>query len=107
LALVAHLAQRKLVLIFQVGANAGAFAIVLAALGEFVILAPVQAVDLVVEIVSQLCTGICWFGLAGKNNCRRREQKGPDYKGISFGKPVHMSMPSWALSIWLPCGQVG
>jgi hypothetical protein len=58
LALIAHLAQSNLLLIFQVAANIGVFAIVLAALGQFVILLPVQAVDLVIEIDFEFSTGI-------------------------------------------------
>jgi hypothetical protein len=57
-ALIAHLAQRNLLLVFQVAANIGIFAIVLPALGQFIILLPVQAVDLVIEIGFEFSTGI-------------------------------------------------
>jgi len=89
LALVAHLAQRNLLLIFQVAANAGIFAVVLPALGHFVILAPVQAVDLVIEIDFEFSARIWRFGLARAQHYRRREQEGPDYKGTL----VHTSLP--------------
>ena len=88
LALVAHLAQRNLLLIFQVAANVGIFAVVLAALGQFVILSPVQAVDLVIEIDFEFSTGIWRFGLARAQHYRRREQEGPDYKEML----VHTSL---------------
>ena len=95
LALVAHLAQGNLLLIFQVAANAGIFAVVLPALGQFVILALVQAVDLVIEIDFEFSTGIWRFWLARAQHYRRREQEGPDYKGML----VHTSLPG--ISIWL------
>ena len=88
-ALVAHLAQRNLLLIFQVAANVGIFAIVLAALGQFVILLPVQVVDLVIEIGFEFSTGIWRFGLACTQHGRHSEQEGPDYKGML----VHTSLP--------------
>jgi len=88
-ALVAHLAQRNLLLIFQVMANIGIFAIVLPALGQFVILLPVQAVDLVIEIGFEFSTMIWRFGLARAQHYRHREQEGPDYKGML----VHTSLP--------------
>jgi hypothetical protein len=89
LALVAHLAQGNLLLVFQVAANIGIFAIVLPALGQFVIQSPVQAVDLVIEIGLKFSTGIWWFGLARAQHYRHREQQGPDYKGML----VHTSLP--------------
>jgi hypothetical protein len=89
LPLVAHLAQRNLLLIFQVTANIGIFAIVLPALGQFVIQAPVQAVDLVIEINFEFSTGIWHFGLARVQQGRHSEQEGPDYKGMI----VHTSLP--------------
>jgi hypothetical protein len=64
LPLVAHLAQGNLLLIFQVTANIGIFAIILPALGLFIIQAPVQAIDLVIEIDFEFSTGIWRFGLA-------------------------------------------
>jgi hypothetical protein len=88
-ALIAHLAQGNLLLIFQVAANIGVFAIVLPALGQFVILLPVQAVDLVIEIGFEFSTGIWRFGLACTQHGRHSEQEGPDYKGML----VHASLP--------------
>ena len=88
-ALVAHLAQRNLLLVFQVAANIRIFSIVLPALGQFVIQAPVQAVDLVIEIVFEFFTGIWRFGLARVQQSRSNEQEGPDYKGMF----VHTSLP--------------
>jgi hypothetical protein len=88
-ALVAHLAQRILLLVFQVAANIGIFAIVVPALGQFVILLPVQTVDLVIEIGFEFSTGIWCFGLARTQHGRHSEQEGPDYKGIL----VHTSLP--------------
>ena len=88
-ALVAHLAQRNLLLIFQVVADIGIFAIGLPALGQFIILAPMQAVDLVIEINFEFSTGIWHFGLARVQQSRSNEQEGPDYKGML----VHTSLP--------------
>jgi hypothetical protein len=95
-ALVAHLAQRNLLLILQVTADIGIFAIIVPALGQFIILLPVQAVDLVIEIDFEFSTGIWWFGLAAAQHYRRREQEGPDRKGML----VHTSLPG--TFIWLP-----
>jgi len=78
-----------LLLIFQVAADIGVFAIVLAALGQFVIQSPVQAVDLVIEIGFEFSTGIWRFGLARVQQSRSNEQEGPDYKGML----VHTSLP--------------
>lgn len=83
-ALIAHLAQRNLLLVCQVAANVGIFAIVLPALGQFVILLPVQAVDLVIEIGFEFSTGIWRFGLARVQHHGRSKQEGPDYKGMLF-----------------------
>jgi hypothetical protein len=88
-ALVAHLAQRNLLLILQVTADIGIFAIIVPALGQFIILLPVQAVDLVIEIGFELSTGIWRFGLAGAQHYRRRKQEGPDYEGML----IHASLP--------------
>ena len=95
LALVAHLAQRNLLLILQVAANIGIFAIVLTALGQFIILASMQVVDLVIEIGLEFSTGIWHFGLARVQQSRHSEQEGPDYKGML----VHTSLPG--TFIWL------
>jgi hypothetical protein len=89
LPLIAHLAQGNLLLIFQVAANIGIFAIVLPALGLFIIQAPVQAIDLVIEIDFELSTRIWRFGLARAQHYRRCEQEGPDYKEML----VHTSLP--------------
>lgn len=88
-ALVAHLAQRNLLLVFQIVADIGIVAIVLPALGQFVILLPVQAVDLAVEFGFEFSTGIWSFGLARVQQSRSNEQEGPDYKGML----VHTSLP--------------
>jgi hypothetical protein len=88
-ALVAHLAQRNLLLILQVTANIGIFAIIVPALGQFIILLPVQAVDLVIEIGFEFSTGIWRFGLAGAQHYRHRKQEGPDYEGML----IHASLP--------------
>jgi hypothetical protein len=88
-ALIAHLAQRNLLLILQVTANIGIFAIIVPALGQFIILLPVQAVDLAIEIGFEFSTGIWHFGLAGAQHYRRRKQEGPDHKGTL----VHTSLP--------------
>ena len=95
LALVTHLAQGNLLLIFQVAASVGIFAIVVPALGQFIIQAPVQAVDLVIEIGLEVSTGIWRFRLARAQHYRHREQEGPDYKGML----VHTSLPG--TFIWL------
>ncbi len=89
LPLVAHLAQRNLLLVFQIAADVGIFAIVLPALGQFIIQAPVQAVDLVIKIGLEFSTGIWRFGLARAQQYRHSEQEGPDYKGMLF----HTSLP--------------
>jgi len=95
LALVAHLAQSKLLLILQVAANIGVFAVIVPALVQFIILLPVQAVDLVIEIDFEFSTGIWHFGLARVQESRHSEQEGPDYKGTL----VHTSLPG--TFIWL------
>jgi len=100
LALVAHLAQRNLLVILQVAANIGIFAVVLPALGQFVILAPMQAVDLVIEINLEFSTGIWHLWLARVQEGWHREQEGPDYKGMLF----HTSLPG--TFIWLLVRQV-
>lgn len=87
-------------LIFQVTADAGIFAVVLPALGQLVILAPMQAVDLVIEIDFEFFTGIWRFGLACAQHYRRNEQEGPDYKGML----LHTSLPG--IFIWLLARQV-
>jgi hypothetical protein len=89
LALVTYLAQRNLLLILQVAANIGIFAIIVPALGQFIILLPVQAVDLVIEIGFEFSTGIWHFGLARVQQSSHSEQEGPDYKGML----VHTSRP--------------
>jgi hypothetical protein len=71
-----------LLLIFQVAANIGIFAIIVPALVQFIILLPVQAVDLVIEIDFEFSTGIWHFGLARVQENRHSEQEGPDYKGM-------------------------
>jgi hypothetical protein len=76
-------------LIFQVVANIGIFAIVLPALGQFVVLLAAQAVDLVIEIDLKFSTRIWRFGLARAQHYRHCEQEGPDYKGML----VHTSLP--------------
>lgn len=76
-------------LIFQVVADIGIVAIILSALGQFIILAPVQAVDLVIEIGFKFSTGIWHFRLARVQQSRHSEQEGPDYKGML----VHTSLP--------------
>jgi hypothetical protein len=94
-ALVAHPAQRNLLLILQVAADIGIFAIIVPALVQFIILLPVQAVDLVIEIRLEFSTGIRRFGLAGAQHYRHRKQEGPDHKGML----VHTSLPG--TFIWL------
>jgi len=89
LSLVAQLAQRNLLLIFQVTTNVSIFAIRLATLSQFIILAFVQAIDLTVEIVAQVFAGIFEFRLTRSKYSRRGEQEGPKYKGISFPMFVH------------------
>jgi uncharacterized membrane protein len=92
-ALVAHLAQCKLLLIFQVATNAGVFAILLATLGQCLILLPMQSINSVVEIVFKFFTWIWWFGLPRGNNYGRSEQEGPDYKGMTYPVLVHRNTP--------------
>jgi hypothetical protein len=102
LPLVAQLAQKQLLLIFQITADAGILAVRLATLGQVVILMFVQAVDLAVEIVVKVLAGILKFGLTRREYCRRCEQEGPDYKAIAFPTLVHRSMPPRQSSIWHP-----
>lgn len=106
LALIAHLAQGKLLLVFQVTANAGVLAVVVAALGQFTVLAAVQAVDLVIEIVLQFFTRVWQFRLARGKYSRRGQQEGPDYKGVTYPMLLHTSVPPRRLLVWLPDGQV-
>jgi hypothetical protein len=102
LALIAQLAQGKLMLVFQVTTNVRILAVRLAALGQFVILAAVRAVDLVVEIVSQFFARVLQFGLARGKYSRRSQQEGPDYKGITYPMLVHTSMPPRQSTILTP-----
>jgi len=103
LSLVAQLAQCELLLRFQLATSIGIFAVRLATLGQFIILAFVQAVDLMVEIVEQVFAGIFEFRLARCKYSRRAEQEGPKYKGISLPMFVHRSMPPW--QIYLASGE--
>jgi len=89
LSLVAQLAQCELLLRFQFATGISIFAIRLATLGQFIILAFVQAVDLTVEIVAQVFAGIFEFRPTRRKYARRAEQEGPKYKGISFPMFVH------------------
>jgi hypothetical protein len=105
LSLAAQLAQRNLLLIFQVTTNVGIFAVRLATLGQFIILLPMQVVDLAVKIISQVFAGIVKFGLARCKNSWRCEEEGPDYKGMYFPMLVHTSLPPW--QIYLTFGNAG
>lgn len=89
LTLIAELAQRKLLLIFQVAANVSVFTVVLTALRQFVVLAAVQAVDLVVEIGFQFSTRIWQFWVARGKHSGCDQQEGPNYKGITYPLLVH------------------
>jgi hypothetical protein len=102
LALIAQLAQRKLLLVFQVAANVRVLAVRLAALGQFVILAAVRAVDLVVEIYFAFLARVLQFGLARGKYSRRSQQEGPDYKGMTYPMLVHTSMPPRQSTILTP-----
>jgi hypothetical protein len=106
LTLIAHLAQGKLLLVFQVTANAGVLAVVVAALGQFTVLAAVEAVDLVIEIVLQFFTRVWQFRLASGKYSRRGQQEGPDYKGVTYPMLLHTSMPPKRLLVWLLDGLV-
>jgi hypothetical protein len=105
LALVAQPAQCGLLLVFQVATRRSILAACLSALGQFVILAFVQAVDLAIEIGSQVLAGILEFGPARSKYPRRCEQEGRDYKGVCFPVLIHTSMPPW--QIYLASGQAG
>jgi len=95
LSLIAQLTQSKLLLIFQVATNVGIFAVRLATLGQFIILLPMQVVDLAVKIILQVFAGIVKFRLTRHQYSRRNEQEGPDYNGML----VHTSLPG--TFIWL------
>jgi hypothetical protein len=83
LTLIAQLAQCKLLLVFQVAANVSVLAVVLTALGQFVVLAAVHAVDLVVEIDFQFSTRIWQLWIARGKHSGRGQKEGPNYKGIT------------------------
>jgi len=102
LALIAQLAQGKLLLVFQVAANVRLLAVRLAALGQFVILAAVRAVDLVVEINFAFLARVLQFRLARGKYSRRSQQEGPDYKGMTYPMLVHTSMPPRQSTILTP-----
>jgi hypothetical protein len=91
-AFVAHLVQSKLLLFFQVAADAGILAVGLAACLQLVVLATVQAVDLVVQINSQLFTSVWLFGLARFKSSRRGQKEGPDYKGVTYPLTGHRNI---------------
>jgi hypothetical protein len=46
---------------------------------KFVVLLPVQTVDLVIEVGLQIMAGVGKFRLARGQRARRRQQEGPDY----------------------------
>jgi hypothetical protein len=83
LTLIAQLAERKLLLVFQVATNVSVLAVGLAALGQFVVLAAVRAVDLAIEIVFQFSTRIWRFWFARGKHSGRGQKEGPNYKGIT------------------------
>ena len=91
-AIVAHLVQSKLLLFLQVATDAGILAIGLAACCQLVVLATVQAVDLVVQINSQLFTRVWQFGLARFKSSRRGQKEGPDYKGVTYPLTGHRNI---------------
>ncbi|HEY2390784.1 MAG TPA: hypothetical protein VGK22_06395 [Candidatus Angelobacter sp.] len=76
--IAAHLVKFKLLLFFQILANAGLLAIGLAALGQFIVLAFVQAVHLIVEIAPQFSAGVRCLWLARGKCARRDQQEGPN-----------------------------
>jgi len=75
---VAHLAQGKLLLCLHVAANLSVLAVGLATLGQFVVLATVQAIDLVIEIVFQLFARVWQFRFARGKYSWHSQQEGPD-----------------------------
>jgi hypothetical protein len=89
LSLIAQLAQCKLLLGFELATESSIFAICLTALGQFIILVFVQAVDLTVKVVTEVFAGIFEFRLTRCKYSRRGKQEGPKYKGISFPMFVH------------------
>jgi len=85
---------------FEFATESSIFAIRLAALGQFIILPFVQAVDLTVKVVTQVFAGIFEFRLTCSKYSWRGEQEGPDYKGISFPMFVHRTcLPADILGI--------
>jgi hypothetical protein len=91
-AFVAHLVQSKLLLFFEVAADVGILAIGLAASSQLVVLATVQAVDLVVQINSQFFTRVWQFGLARFESYGRGQKEGPDYKGVTYPLTGHRNI---------------
>ena len=75
--------------------------LIVPALIEFVVLLFVQAVDPVIEIVSQVMAGVGKFRLARGQRSRRRKQEGPDYQGVTYPGAFHGSLPPSAAPIWL------
>ena len=74
---------------FELATDDSIFAIRLAALGQFIILAFVQAVDLVIKMLLRSLQGFWSLGSRAVKHYRRGEQEGPDYKGML----VHTSLP--------------
>jgi len=91
-AFVAHLVQSKLLLFFQVAADVGILAVGLSACTQLVVLATVQAVDLVVQINSQSLTRVWQFGLARFETYWRGQKEGPDYKGVTYPLTGHRNI---------------
>jgi len=91
-AVVAHLAQGQLLLVFQIAADVGILAVGLAARRQFVVLALVQAVYLVVQIVSEFFTRVWQFGLARFESSRRDQKERPDYNGVTYPLTGHRNV---------------
>ena len=84
MALIAHSLQFLLLLRFEVAARIGILAVALPALRQLIILALMKAVDLLVEIGSQLAAWIWNLRPTSGKRDRQRKQEGPKYEGMLY-----------------------
>src|SRR6185312_7147077 len=92
-ALIAHFLEFGFLLFLQVVANIRVFALSMPALAQLIILAFVQAVDLIVEIILRVVARIWTFRRARSKLYRRSQKEGTKYEGTSNPGTFHWSVP--------------
>ena len=93
LAFIAQLLEFDFLLSLQVAADTRIFTLSTPALAKLIILAFVQAVDLMVEIIFQIAAGVCRFRRARGKLHRRNQKEGTKYEGISDPGAFQWSVP--------------